>query len=524
MSVPNAQPANDETLFAEKARKFDQADASFRALVDALTEYKTAMFCLLQCGVNVATAMDKFFAVQDRPHKDVSATFVQSQLSIQSKWQDHVEKFFDSDVLAPIQSRVDEIPTVRKYMKQRSVALVEMQKRQKKLQTDRKKDGNKFREKQRVLRDSSGRYAMFHDEVIKRFNYIDRNMGTFVTAPLRSLVSVMADVSNAAVETLGEVVKMVSETPPITKDLSPVPPMSLDDTAGGIVDQEIWDDSFRSDNSDDEFDTDRCDTDSTSTPATKLNNSNANARRPPRVRSADPVPKGPGSVTGTESNLTTDTTLLPRPRRGRSASSAPAESTPSNPANAPIMSTILSAAQRESTGGAGSSSGRASQLGEYCPIMTTPAASSSSTDNIVVDRTASHPTSYAGSTASERRRKRDGKGSVDTVGSAESLVRNDVLMRLVAQYDFTPAEANELELHVGDVIEVTAKNDSGWWCGQCGKSRGYFPENYTRPLSEKEELEYLAEKERRRKRRGHRREESHDSRRSGQTSQSFVPA
>lgn len=523
MSLAQPQQQHDETLFAEKTRKFEDADSSFRALVASLNEYKAAMICLLQCGVKVATNMDSFFAHHDRPHKDVSASFLDTQRAVQAKWLEHAESHFDDDVIAPIQSRIDEIPAVRNYMKHRSDALVEMQKRQKKLHTDRKKDGNRFREKQRVLRDCSDRYAMFHDEVVKRFNYIDRNMGTFVTAPLRSLVTTMADVSNTAVESLSNVVKMISETPPITRDISPIPPISLNDAPGGIIDREIWDDSFKSDNSDDELNDDDCETDSTSAPATSVANSNnINARRPPRVRSADPVAKGTESSTGVESTLTSDVSQIMRPRRGRSASSAPPESLVTLPAN--LTANSLLSAQREPLGGPSSLSGRACHLGEYFPIVTTPAASSTSTDNNLLDRAASRPPSYAGSTASERRRKRDGKGSIDTVGSAESLGRNEVLMRLIAKYDFTPAEANELELRVGDIIEVNVKSVSGWWCGQCGKSKGYFPENYTRPLSEEEELVFLAEKERRRRRRGHRREESHDSRRSGQTSQSFVPA
>lgn len=528
LSVTSSVPADDgeEALFADKARRFDAADASFRALVDSLAAYKTAVLRAAECGVTVATNMDKFFGSRDNDQKQLVSKFLDAQISIRAKWLSDSEKSFDAEVLAPIKSRLDEIPKVRDYIKQRSAALAEMQKRQKKLQSERKRDGSRLRDKQRRLKEISDRYAMFHDEVIQRFNYIERNMGSFVTAPLRSLVAVMAEQAKASVDTLDDVVKLVEETPPITKELSPAAPMtSLTDIAGGVVDRETWDDSYAfeddDDDDDDEHEHDADDVDSETASA------RASSRRPPRdggrgrVRSADTVAKGPASsLSGLEGNFGLDLSLATSPRRGRSTSSTPADGTTvySPTYSLPLASSVSGGMQRESATPSGSVVGRGPHVGQepyYLPSMGTSAASSTSTtENVSPDACIRGSTSQQDSF--QRRRRRDEKGSRDTVSSGENIVRNEVLMRLVAIYDFVPQESNELEIHIGDVIEVSAKNDSGWWCGRRGKSTGYFPRNYTRQLTEQEELEYLSER-RRRKRRGHRRQESHESRRSGHT-------
>lgn len=676
MNVPpsSATPQLDtERLFAEKKRKFEDADKSFRDLVDSLTEYKAAMLHEAECGVTVATKIHKFFAVQDRPHKQVANKFLEARQSIRSKWVTDAEKNFEADVLAPIKSRLKEIPDVRSYIKNRSNALAEMQRRQKKLQAERRREGARFRDKQRKCREMSEQYSFHNEEVIKRFSYLERNMGNFVTAPLRSLVTIMSEVSQAAVDSLALVLTMISETPPITKDLSRAPAM-LNDVTGGVVGAERWDESFEDNNrnssnnnnnshntsnedtsnrDDDQFDninnpnaTDddpfehlpngptRLDQDSlvTASPVTNLSQfmhtgmhsintpggfrsssaaGMAVGKSHSRVRS---VEAGPGvSAVGMETSPFGDFSHISNPRRELSASSAPGDSSstltdriglghssiesPSkNPTAlpAPIQPLVPHGStathlhhqnqqqqllqQHYTT--PGSSSGHASH-----PSVTTTVAvnsvpsSNGSTDNMVVtDRAtpshlvhthpatgmsyfpntsvASSASAAAAASVSRMRRQRVHHGSIDTVGSAESSSGNasnvilqhihpdrplsmdglrptsttttttnitnsnaahkEFIGRLVAIYQFTPREENELALEVGNVIEVISRNDSGWWCGQCGRYRGYFPQNYTRPLTDKEELEYMAEKERKRKRRGHRRQVSVDSKPSGQ--------
>lgn len=526
MAVSPAPDNDKEADFADKLRRFDAADKSFRHLVESLAAYKTALVRAAECGVTVAIQMDAFFTTpRDRDRKQLASKFLDSQTAIRAKWLGEAEKTFDADVLAPIKSRLDEIPKVRDYIKARGENLAAKQKLQKKLQSERKRDGSRMRDKRRRLDEISQRFDMFHDEVIQRFDYIDRNMGTFVTAPLRSLISVMSEVAGSTAETLEEVSKLVAETPPITKELSPSAPMTtLADEAGGIVDQEAWDDSYTFEDDDDEgnFEREMDDADTDSTGA------RASARRPPRgrVQSADAVSKAPNvSLSGIDTSLGLDLASATSPRHGRTAISTPTDGTTvySPTFSLPLASSLSGGPQRDSNGAPGSVSGRTSHHGHepyYLPSVGTSAASSTSTENI------NSGTGLRGSSSVmesiQRRHRRDGKASGDTIESTDQNSKNEVLMRLIAIYDYFPQESNELEMHVGDVIEVSFKNESGWWCGRCGKSKGFFPRNYTRELTEQEELDYLAER-RRRKRRGHRRQESHESRRSGQTaSQSSV--
>lgn len=530
MAATFPQRQHDESLFAEKVRKFDDADQTFRNLLDSLTEYKKVIYSVAETGLKVAQSMHAFFPNADTQHKDMSENFVRAQSQVLHKFTEDALKSFDADVLAPIKSRVDEIPAVRAIMKQRHDALVDMQRRQKKLHSERKKDGPRLRDKQRKFKDSTDRYAMIHDDVIKRFNYIERNMANFVTAPFRSLVTVVSQLMKSSLVTLDDVIKLLAEAPPMTKDLSPAAPVALNDSTNGMV-LERWDNDFEdddnqlNDNDDsDDHDTD-FDTDSTSAQGapSATPKSVPNSSRPPRsrVKSADHVPKSPDPMS-TLDFAVNDLTISRSPRRGRSASSAPAETF-----SALIPSTAVT--QRDglaANGGAGSSSGRGSLLGDqlnYNVIATSGASSTASTDNLHSDRLISNTQSYFGSY--QRRRLRDGKASLDTMESNESIGRNDVLMRVVAMYDFSPQEANELEMREGDVVEVTAKYDGGWWCGQNGKSAGYFPRNYTRELTTQEELDYLEEREKRKKRRGHRGQDSLDLRRViGTPSQGVLPA
>ncbi|CAG5118055.1 unnamed protein product, partial [Candidula unifasciata] len=51
-----------------------------------------------------------------------------------------------------------------------------------------------------------------------------------------------------------------------------------------------------------------------------------------------------------------------------------------------------------------------------------------------------------------------------------------------ALYDFTPANAEEVELKKGDIILLIAKSDPNWWEGEVRGKKGFFPKNYVREL------------------------------------------
>ena len=55
-------------------------------------------------------------------------------------------------------------------------------------------------------------------------------------------------------------------------------------------------------------------------------------------------------------------------------------------------------------------------------------------------------------------------------------------MQVIANYDFRPQDAEELELSRGDIITVTDRSDCNWWQGEIMRNnrmqRGVFPATY----------------------------------------------
>ncbi|KAN0066306.1 hypothetical protein ACQY0O_000400 [Thecaphora frezii] len=54
--------------------------------------------------------------------------------------------------------------------------------------------------------------------------------------------------------------------------------------------------------------------------------------------------------------------------------------------------------------------------------------------------------------------------------------------RVEALYDFESQEPGDLWFKVGEVIQITGREDEMWWRGTVGGRSGIFPCNYTRPL------------------------------------------
>ncbi|XP_019745492.1 GRB2-related adapter protein 2-like isoform X3 [Hippocampus comes] len=54
--------------------------------------------------------------------------------------------------------------------------------------------------------------------------------------------------------------------------------------------------------------------------------------------------------------------------------------------------------------------------------------------------------------------------------------------QVLALYDFSAEEDDELSFCAGDVINITDASDPAWWTGRCGGRRGLFPANYTKPF------------------------------------------
>ncbi|VDP40022.1 unnamed protein product, partial [Schistosoma margrebowiei] len=56
-----------------------------------------------------------------------------------------------------------------------------------------------------------------------------------------------------------------------------------------------------------------------------------------------------------------------------------------------------------------------------------------------------------------------------------------------ARYEYIPKQADELELHVDDIIQVLDRNlpDDGWWRGRNMRTNliGIFPDNFVAPIN-----------------------------------------
>uniref|UniRef100_A0A673MCC1 Osteoclast-stimulating factor 1 n=1 Tax=Sinocyclocheilus rhinocerous TaxID=307959 RepID=A0A673MCC1_9TELE len=55
-------------------------------------------------------------------------------------------------------------------------------------------------------------------------------------------------------------------------------------------------------------------------------------------------------------------------------------------------------------------------------------------------------------------------------------------LQVRAMYDFTAEDADELNFHAGDIIEVLDQSDRFWWKGVLRGRNGLFPVNYTNPV------------------------------------------
>lgn len=399
----------------------------------------------------------------------IPTAFRAAQQKISGKWLDHFMKRFDDDVIKPIKDCLNQFPEVRAMIKERSSAQVEMQKRQKKLRDT----GARVRDKQRKWRECSERYNMFDHILSQRFSYIERTQPNFVMPSLRALVALLDDFTRHSAATMRDVAALATAaSPTIIRDFTPPPKQDITASTLSPIgnDDEGWDDAF-------DFDDD-------TTSALSTGDRPTSTTAESRSRSAGPAPR-----------LTVDD-----PRR---AVSGP-----------PLTGTL-------------DAKGNLLQRRNPSPPTSAPPAISADpvmlSENDVRISAVTVRASRPSSTESHHQASASvpvlpSEGSKSITGDQESRTdRRHVLMRLHTMYSYSPLETNELEMRPGDIIEVYEKHNSGWWYGRTNHVNGYFPHSYTRELTEQEELDYLNEKSRRRreKRKGHRRRDSYDSRRSG---------
>ncbi|TNM96456.1 hypothetical protein fugu_016117 [Takifugu bimaculatus] len=63
-----------------------------------------------------------------------------------------------------------------------------------------------------------------------------------------------------------------------------------------------------------------------------------------------------------------------------------------------------------------------------------------------------------------------------------SKVRLQAALEAVVEFDYEAQQDDELSLTVGDIIVNIRRDDGGWWEGELGGRRGFFPDNFVREI------------------------------------------
>ncbi|KAM4558057.1 nostrin isoform 3-T3 [Odontesthes bonariensis] len=111
-------------------------------------------------------------------------------------------------------------------------------------------------------------------------------------------------------------------------------------------------------------------------------------------------------------------------------------------------------------------------------FLTRPSAEASpnATDQ-VAPTTAKNETEECGSSVHGAVSHQDGvKGPADETEELRSIGKCKAL------YDFTPEHQDELTLKEGDLLDIYAKEGSGWWFGVLNGEKGHFPSTYVEEL------------------------------------------
>jgi hypothetical protein len=92
----------------------------------------------------------------------------------------------------------------------------------------------------------------------------------------------------------------------------------------------------------------------------------------------------------------------------------------------------------------------------------------------------------------KQRGEANGGESCIAVWNETNLQTSPVITKAKALFDFDREENDEnLRFFKGDIIEVTKKNQSGWWEGRIGKEVGVFPSSFVLELTEEKPLQHL---------------------------------
>eukprot|EP00301_Raphidiophrys_heterophryoidea_P007483 c12893_g1_i2.p1 GENE.c12893_g1_i2~~c12893_g1_i2.p1 ORF type:complete len:1245 (-),score=362.38 c12893_g1_i2:189-3923(-) len=82
-------------------------------------------------------------------------------------------------------------------------------------------------------------------------------------------------------------------------------------------------------------------------------------------------------------------------------------------------------------------------------------------------------------------RTKERKSLVESHAVARVSLRADafVAKRCRVLFDYTPHDEDGLALKKGDIVTITAKDESGWWEGEANGKTGFFPANFVEEIS-----------------------------------------
>ncbi|KAM7348695.1 nostrin isoform 1-T2 [Cochliomyia hominivorax] len=100
-----------------------------------------------------------------------------------------------------------------------------------------------------------------------------------------------------------------------------------------------------------------------------------------------------------------------------------------------------------------------------------------------IEKALANGTSHLYQNSAELQQEQINNGSATLEATSSTTITPVVLGRCKALYNYTPKLYDELELNPGDIIEVHAKQDDGWWLGALRNQVGIFPATYVEEIA-----------------------------------------
>ena len=66
--------------------------------------------------------------------------------------------------------------------------------------------------------------------------------------------------------------------------------------------------------------------------------------------------------------------------------------------------------------------------------------------------------------------------------SSHSGISNGKLRRAIVTCRYEAEDSDDISLEVGQIVEILAEDEDGWWTGRVNEVEGVFPSNYVKEL------------------------------------------